>query len=303
MSERVEPTGRCPHCGRGTYGGAAHCKARRCPHYAPIWARDQQRKMFANLDAYGAEAVMFTPTAPGRDRLPWDEGHCAGLGPHRHSGLLGCRVDRDAVHEWNSSCADRWRRLHDRAARLTARETGRRPRLLARAFEIQSRGALHVHAVVGRGTWSEKVAAACYGRHLERLAPAYDFGHIDTPTGRARLARESAAYISSYLSRGTGAKRQLGETVRSDQLPFSVIHVAVSLTQQTCVTMRALRLKRLVWHRWRVSMDPLEQRGVELLLAAFPGSELLAVDGERGPPEGGEDGGRDVVVHLGSATG
>jgi hypothetical protein len=56
---------------------------------------------------------------------------------------------------------------------------------------------------------------------------------VDTPTGRARHARESAAYISSYLSQGKGHKRKLGETVRSDQLPRSIIHVSTALTLRT----------------------------------------------------------------------
>jgi hypothetical protein len=169
--------------------------------------------------------------------------------------------------------------LHDRAARLAARECGSRPRLLTRAFEKQTRGVLHVHAVTGRGSWAEKTATAAYERHLCRLAPSYGFGRIDTPTGRARHARESAAYISSYLSRGKGAKRTLGETVRSDDLPRSIIHVSTALTMKTGVTMRALRFRRLVHARWGLELAFPEQRQVQALVDAFPGCEL-----ERGPP-------------------
>jgi hypothetical protein len=286
---RVEPTGVCPECGRGTYGGADFCKARRCPHYAPIWARDQQRKVFANLTAYSdgdGHAVMFTPTAPGVGSLPWDEDHCRALGDHKHSGNLGCRVEPQSAREWNDTCSERWRRLNDRAARLTAKQTGRRPHLLTRAFEMQKRGVLHVHAVIARGTWADKHAADVYGRHLARLAVSYGFGHVDEPTGRARAARESAAYISSYLSSKRGGKRTLGETVLSDELPRSVIHVSTRLTMQTCVTMRSLRLRRLIHVRWDTDLPFTEQRSVEQLLAAFPGSELVAVDdSERGPPQ------------------
>ncbi len=281
----AEPTGICPACRRLTYGGATHCKARLCPHYAPIWARDQQRKVFENLGAYGAHdghAVMFTPTAPGADRLPWDEDFCRALGDHAHSGKLGCRVQLEAAKEWNSTAADRWRRLHDRAARATRNVTGRRPLLLTRAFEMQSRGVLHVHAVIGRDSAADKVAAACYGRELNRLAPAYDFGNVHEPIAPARHAREAAAYISSYLSgRSRSGKRELRETVRSDQLPRSVIHVATTLTMATGVTMRALRFRRLLHARWDVQLPFLEQRGVEDLTRAFGGTELV-----RGPPCG-----------------
>ena len=283
MSGRAEPSGRCPHCERPTYGGAAHCKARRCPHYAPIWARDQQRKVFENLGAYDegeGHAAMLTVTAPGAATLPWDEAHCGALGEHRHSGLLGCRVDARAACEWNRSAPDRWRRLHDRAATLAAAETGTRPLMLCRAWEEQKRGVLHVHATIGRGSGVQKGAAAVYESHLRRLAPRYGFGAIDTPTGRARHARESAAYISSYLSRGKGHKRTLGETVRSDQLPTSIIHVSTRLTMTTGCTMRALRFRRLVHRRWGLSLPFPEQRQVQELVDFFPGSELV-----RGPPD------------------
>jgi hypothetical protein len=283
-NRQVEPTGSCQECGRPTFGQADWCKARQCPHYAPIWARDQQRKVFENLGSYSegeGHAVMITPTAPGRERLPWDEAHCAALGPHTHSGLLGCRVEQAAAAEWNRTCGDRWRRLHDRAARLAAREVGRRPKLLCRAWEKQARGVLHCHAVVGRGSWADKRAADAYERQICRLAAAYDFGHVDTPTGRARHARESAAYISSYLSRGRGSKRALGETVRSDDLPRSVIHVSTELTMRTGVTMRALRFRRLVHQRWGIDIPFPEQRQVQELVEAFPGCVL-----ERGPPDG-----------------
>ena len=117
----------------------------------------------------------------------------------------------------------------------------------------------------------------------------------DTPTGRARLAREAAAYISSYLPTGKGSKRKLGESVRSDQLPRSVIHVSTRLPMQTGVTIRALRFRRLAHCRWRVELPFPEQRLVQDLVAAFPGYEL-----ERGPPTG-EAGEEDNVLRATTA--
>lgn len=279
----AESSGRCPECGRLTFAGARWCKSRQCAHYAPIWARDQQRKCFENLGAYDdgdSTAVMFTITAPGRSQLAWDEHHCAALGKHRHDGRLGCRVSGHAAREWNSTCSERWRRLHDRAARLTARETGHRPRMLLRAFEQQHRGVLHVHATIARGKMVDKTASHAYGRHLTRLAPLYGFGRVDEPTGRARHARESAAYLSAYLTSGKGHKRRLSETVRSDQLPFSVIHVCTRLTTRTRVTMRALRFRRLVNQRWSVDLPFPEQHSLQLLVGALD-AELVEY---RGPP-------------------
>jgi hypothetical protein len=279
--DRREPTGRCPSCGRPTYGGATHCRARTCPAYGPLWARDQQRKLFENLEAYSegdGHAVMLTVTAPGAAQLAWSS-HCEALGPHRHDGRLGCRVEPLLAAAWNESCSSRWRRLHDRAARLTVAECGRRPRLLARAFEMQHRGVLHAHAVVGRGKARDKRTSDVYARHVRRLAGEYGFGFVDAPLGRARRARESAAYLSAYL-RGKGHKQGLSETVRSHEMPRSIIHVSVTLTMATGCTMRALRFRRLVWVRWGVALDFKEQRSVLALMDAFPGSTL-----ERGPPD------------------
>jgi len=284
MAERVEPSGSCTHCGRPTYGGASHCKARLCPHYAPIWARDQQRKVFENLGAFDdgeALATMYTVTAPGKDRLPWDEDRCAGLGSHRHSGLLGCRVDERLAQEWNATCSHRWRRLHDRCARLVKGSTGVRPKLLVRAFEMQTRGVLHIHAVIARGTWAQKVACDRYGAVLSESASGYGFGHVDTPTGRARAARESAAYISSYLSGGKGSKRTLHESVRSTQMPRSIIHVSTELTIKTGCTMRALRLRRMLFVKYAFTGSFPEQAIFVRQLDAI----TLGPKRERAPPE------------------
>jgi hypothetical protein len=139
-----------------------------------------------------------------------------------------------------------------------------------------------VHVVCGRGTLGEKLVADEYGRCLKVLAPRYGFGSVDTPVGRACSARESAAYISSYLasSRAPGGKRRLSETVRSSEMPRSIIHVSVDLTQKTGVTMRALRFRRLVYGRWKVNLGFLEQRNVQRLCDAFDGELLF----DRGPP-------------------
>jgi len=89
------PLGLCTACGRARWGRAKICRRRTCPGYAPLWAGDQRRKLFENLSAYdGEKVVVLAVTAPGAGQLPWDEEHCAGLGNHRHSGKLGCRVDR-----------------------------------------------------------------------------------------------------------------------------------------------------------------------------------------------------------------
>lgn len=208
---RPEPTGRCTHCRRFTYGRAAVCRRRRCPGYAPIWAGDQRRKLFDNLGAYeGGEVVVLAATGPGADALPWDQKHCRSLGKHKHSGPRGCRVDRLAARLWNETASQRWRDLHRQVYIAVCRQ-GVRPRLLARVFELQRRGVLHVHPVLGFKTPAERHAAHLYAEHLSRLAPRYGFGHTERKL-QSRSPKRIAAYLSSYFVTGRRGKLSLAES-------------------------------------------------------------------------------------------
>src|SRR5438270_4354624 len=150
----------CRSCGRRLFGRGDVCRSRKCPEYSRVWAGDQRRKLFANLESYGGEVLMSAVTAPGAAELPWDEAACVGLGPHQHSGMLGCRVRQGAADEWNRSAPERWRRLHRRAYQETVRRTGPGSvRLLVRVWEIQTRGVLHVHPVLGYGSAAEMSGA------------------------------------------------------------------------------------------------------------------------------------------------
>ncbi len=86
-----------------------------------MWAGDQRQKLFRNLETLRGDILLSAVTAPGADELPWDEQACAALGEHKHSGKLGCRVDRRAARAWNESAAERWRRLHRRAYQETVK--------------------------------------------------------------------------------------------------------------------------------------------------------------------------------------
>jgi hypothetical protein len=241
----VEEHRLCRSCGRRLFGRGDVCRSRKCPEYSRVWAGDQRQKLFVNLAAYGAEIVMSAVTAPGSDVLPWDERVCAGLGEHRHSGLLGCKVNQAAADDWNRDAADRWRRLHRRAYQSTVKLTGPRSvRLLARVWELQTRGVLHVHPVLGYGTAAEMAGARAYLEQLAELAPKYGFGFVDH--GRRKVkpqpATGAAAYLSSYFVKGSGGKAALWESVTSRAMPRSIIYVSVALTQETHCTMRLLRL-------------------------------------------------------------
>ena len=158
----VDPSvvGRCRSCGRRLYGRGKVCRSRRCPEYGPVWAGDQRQKLFRNLETLRGDILLSAVTAPGADELPWDEQACAALGEHKHSGKLGCRVDRVAARAWNESAAQRWRRLHRRAYQETVKRVGKGSVwLVARVWEMQARGVLHVHPVLAYGTARQMAGA------------------------------------------------------------------------------------------------------------------------------------------------
>lgn len=270
-----EPTGRCTHCRRFTYGRAAVCRRRRCPGYAPIWAGDQRRKLFENLGAYHGECVVLAVTAPGSDQLPWDEKHCRPLGAHTHSGLLGCRVDRHAAREFNETTSDPWRRLNRRVSQAVRRH-GVRSVLLVRAFERQHRGVLHVHPVLGFSTPAERHAVHLYTRYLSELAPRYGFGFTERKVS-TRSGKRVAAYLSAYFVTGKSRKLSLQESVMASDMPRSIIYVTPELTQRTGVTMRELRLRRFVWFIANRTGCPLAEARL-IAMQAIAGTLDLTVD-------------------------
>jgi hypothetical protein len=238
--------------------------SRSCPGYSPIWAGDVRVKIFAALRAY-AQAVpagvepqvqMLTVTAPGQDAgLTWDEAACSHLGPHRHSGRLGCRVSAAPAAAWNERAPTWWRDLHHEASLATLRQVGRRPSLLVRPWELQQRGMLHVHPVVGRSTPVERAAADTYQRELAARAARHGFGFVDRKV-ELRNPVAAAAYLSAYFVSGKKGKMQLREAVASPAMPPSIVYVNPELSQSSGITMRTLRLRRYAWRLWRQHVEP-----------------------------------------------
>jgi len=230
-------------------------RARDCPGYSELWAGDVRVKIFAALRAY-AESVpaghspqvqLLTVTAPGEDAgLVWDEGRCAHLGEHRHSGRLGCKVADGPASAWNQRAPEWWRSLHHEASQATLRQVGRRPSLLVRPWELQQRGMLHVHPVVGRSTPVERAAADTYQRELSARSARHGFGFVDRKV-ELRNPVAAAAYLSSYFVAGKKGKLTLRESVTTGSMPRSIVYVQPELSQRSGVTMRSLRLKRYLW--------------------------------------------------------
>jgi hypothetical protein len=214
---------------QGQYPLKARCRSRRCPSCGILWAGDARRKLLANVEHYGGDVALVTATAPGSDRLP----------------------DRRAMVEWNLDAPGRWRRLHT-AARSAAVRRGFRVTIVARTWEYQKRGALHVHVVVGTATAAEMAGAHEYAHQLARLRATHDFGFIDrgrrTGTRRALEivpAARAARYLAKYLSPlDRDGKPTLSETVLRRDVPPHVLHVQRELTQATGITMRSLRRLR-----------------------------------------------------------
>jgi hypothetical protein len=104
--------------------------------------------------------------------------------------------------------------------------------------------------VIAVGTLEERAWAEAYVGALRELAPRKGFGFVDGwhKIGRKFWAGEQAAgYLSSYFVKGFGRKESITETVKERDLPRLVVFISRDLTQQTCVTMRNLRISRQVW--------------------------------------------------------
>jgi hypothetical protein len=274
----------CRGCGRKLFGPGKLCRSRRCPEYGLIWAGDQRQKLFRNLEAVPGEILLGAVTAPGAGDLPWDERACGQLEDHEHAGHLGCRVLEAKAREWNESAPGRWRRLHRRAYQDTVKRCGRGSVwLVARVWEMQTRGVLHVHPVLAYGTALQRAGARCYVERLAELAAHYGFGFVERKV-KPQPAVNAAAYLSSYFVKGRRGKAALWESARSEAMPRSIVHVSVRLTQETGCTMRLLRFARFVWVLWAVRLP-----GGELRVAHERGfmawAELVAVESpDRGPP-------------------
>src|SRR4029077_16690595 len=250
----------CPDCGGAMPKWRRRHVRRDCPGYSDLWAGDLRMKFFGALKSYRSirekggltesaiAVLMVTVTAPGSAHLPWDDDRCRALGPHRHSGLPGCRV-RDADAEpSNASAADRWRALNSPAARHVERTFGHRAQLLSRVWEVQTRGALHVHALVGYSTPAERASADRYVAELTSRAREHGFGQVDRSES-LKSVTAAAAYLAGYFANGKGGKMALTESVTKAEMPRSIAYVRPELSQHSGLTMQSLRLRRYLWHQ------------------------------------------------------
>jgi hypothetical protein len=236
-------------CGRPIPEEVRRCSSRRCPEFAPIWARDTRRRLLENLQLVKL-SVMFSVTAPGADVYPFDPRFCSHSPSQRCSGRIGCRVDPVVANAFNRLAGKWWSELHRAAKTRADRATGHKGKIAARVWEKQKRGLAHLHGVLAVATPAELTWAEAYVQALRQMAPRYGFGSVDglDKTGRRFWPGDQAgAYLSSYFVGGRGKKASLTENVRANDLPRLVVFVGRDLTQQTGCTMRNLRNARRLW--------------------------------------------------------
>jgi hypothetical protein len=264
-AERIAPEGGRRRCTAGYHGHS--CKKRTCEICGLVWAKDWRVVLFANLKHVGCPVMFSAVTPPGQDRLPYDGRHCSHLGPHRHSGKLGCRIDSDALAQWSADISRRWKRLHNAARNAVKRKHGRCLPLLLRAWEPQKRGAAHMHPVFAVATPQDVRLGAAYFEELGRLASQHGFGFVGRKRGVSRhvmAGERAAAYLSSYFVRGKGEKATLSENARNPHLPRMLIWLTPRVTRETGITMRSRRRCRQLWAVRLGLLSPPQWSGVEL---------------------------------------
>jgi len=275
-ARRLERQGfkRCPHCDQLTPMMATRCRRRRCPGYAPTWAKDTMRRLRENLRGYDGLVSMTTVTAPGEEAgLPWDKTRCSHPSEIKCSGRRGCRVVESAANLWNEHSRRWWRELNriakqraDRRVRALGYET--RAGLLAYSWEKQKRGVWHLHIVLPMDTVWERAWSRAYVETLREVGASKGFGWVDAkPLDRPQEARRVAAYLSKYL-----AKWQADGSVVASETVIApgrtlLVYVSRDLTQLTGCTMRALRNARIVWAVREGYLDELRVHPGELLVA------------------------------------
>jgi hypothetical protein len=230
-----------------------------CEICGPVWLRDWRQVLDAAMDVHDGPHVSFVVTAPGADRLPWDETRCGSRGPHRHDGKAGCRCSAVELAKWHDQAEQNWTRLLQLAQQRIVREFGRRTPIIVRVWEPQARGAWHLHVVVSVGDQAGELLALRFGAHLRAEAGRLGFGDVlgfglidrSGRVNRKIYARgpSTGRYLAGYfVDDPTSRKASLLESVRTAAwTPRRVAWVSPKLTARSGVTMRVMRLSRRWW--------------------------------------------------------
>jgi hypothetical protein len=154
--------------------------------------------------------------------------------------------------------------------------------MVARVWEMQMRGVLHVHPVLACATARQKVGVRFYVGRLADLAPQYGFGFADRKA-EPQPAVNAAAYLSSYFVKGAaGEGDPVGVGPVAVNAPLDRAR-SVKLTQETGCTMRLLRFRRFVCFHWHLTLPCwqlriVDQRGFRVW------ADLVTEIKDRAPP-------------------
>jgi hypothetical protein len=215
----------CEHCGYRMYQG--RCARSRCRENSERHLRRQAERVRANLRAFEGEVIMVTLTPPGQDVLAWD--------------------DQGRVGEWDAYGWNRYRvwEAWKATRRLACQGAHRNVKgqcngLLAVVPELQRRGVIHLHLVLGAETLMERRWCEKFAREVRKHAPRQGFGrqvHVGKRWDGAEATGRYVSKVAGYVTKG-GALRHLWE---SSELPGRAFYVSRRLTGATGCTMRLLR--------------------------------------------------------------
>jgi hypothetical protein len=271
---------KCPACNQPHYrpAPAKTCGRIRCPAHLDLYLGDQRMRVIHNALVAG-QVVMLTQTAPGvDDGLPWDPGYCTHRAdsPRPCSGPRGCRVSDADARSWNDSAPARRSRWHQAARQAVYRELGPNAlKVWISCPELQTRGLLHWHVLLGFATPLQRKAARRYVAHLNRTRRKYWFGFVDrkpvasTVVGEAAIAA-TAKYLLKYMTKGTAGG--LSEMIARNALPSRAVYVHRELTRETRCTARNLRRRRAIFMATGVTYSSC--RDVEVIWAACTAFDL-----------------------------
>jgi len=221
------------------------CRRRQCDEGSVLWARDVRSVVLAAVEAAGVAGVRsFVMTAPGADRLPWDEAACIEEGPHHHTAKIGCRAQRIPVMLWEAAVPGNWKREHEAALKHLWRRGMASP-LITWIDEDQARGVLHRNVLLEEGP-----AARAYHAFMIARASKYGWGFVDRKRNVA-VGAQAVAYLTGYVVAKGGGKRErktdLSAAAGRAARYRRVWATSPRLTKKSGVTMASIRRGRQVW--------------------------------------------------------
>jgi hypothetical protein len=176
---------------------------------------------------------LFTVTAPGADVLPWKNG----------------RINELDAWRWNADMWRMWPLMRRQAAQYAGRHVkGQRSGLLVVVPELQKRGVLHLHVVMGATTPLERRWCEAFVRYCRQHGRRYGFGRVDF--GAKYGWQEASDAVGQYAAKLGGYVAKVGglrAMWEGGELPSRCFYVARRLTSVTGLTMRASRMRS----RWR----------------------------------------------------